>query len=152
MINKSITLPDLGKGNLCAHCHQPRLPSPMTGTVGSDTIVITSNRWGLRHGPQSAMLTGNAAYQFASAAAYGSSSHKNAPDGCIQCHMKYALNLAAGGHTFQVGELNTTTNTVFTGGCADCHNGKVTATITAAKITTDQNAIDTLASHLLTKL
>jgi hypothetical protein len=152
MINKSITLPDLGKGNLCAHCHQPRLPTPMVGAVGTDTITITSNRWGLHHGPQSALLTGNAAYQFASAATYGSSSHKNAPDGCIQCHMSYSLNLTAGGHTFKAGYLSGTTNTINLGACTSCHNGSITAKITALKITSDQNAIDTLISHLAVKL
>jgi len=152
MINKSITLPDLGKGNLCANCHQPRLPSPMVGATGTDSITITSNRWGLHHGPQSALLTGNAAYQFASAAAYGSSSHKRAKDGCIQCHMSYSLNLTAGGHTFKAGYLSGTTNTINLGACTTCHNGSITATLTAGKVTTDQNAIDTLVSHLLTKL
>src|SRR5664279_5727869 len=154
-INKSITLPDLGKGNLCAQCHQPRLPSPMVDQAnGSSNITITSNRWGLHHGPQSAVLTGKAAYQFASAVTYTSSSHRNAPDGCVQCHMSSSLNLTAGGHTFKAGYLNGTTNTINLAACTTCHNGSQSGTtvLTAGKVLTDQNAIDTLVSHLKTKL
>jgi hypothetical protein len=155
MINKSITV-DFGKGNLCANCHQPRLPSPMPNSAaGTDSIKITSNRWGIHHGPQSAVLAGKAAYQFASAAAYGSSSHRNAVDGCVQCHMSTTLNLSAGGHTFRAGYLDASnTNIINLTACLTCHNGTASGTskLTASKVTNDQTAIDNLVSTLQAKL
>jgi hypothetical protein len=152
MINKSITV-DFGKGNLCSNCHQPRLPSPMpNAAAGSDSIKLTSNRWGIHHGPQSAVLAGKAAYQFASAATYGSSTHKNAIDGCIQCHMSTTLNLSAGGHTFRTSYDNAGTKAFNLTACTTCHNGTTTGTISVAKINTDQTNIDNLVNTLKAKL
>jgi hypothetical protein len=66
--------------------------------------------------------------------------------------MSSSLNLTAGGHTFKAGYLVGTTNTINLAACTTCHNGSQTATLTAGKVLTDQNAIDTLVSHLKTKL
>jgi hypothetical protein len=149
MINKNLHV-DFGKGNLCSMCHQPRLPSPLPNTsAGSDTITITSNRWGVHHGPQSAMLAGIAGYEF-SGGTFGSSRHNTAVDGCIQCHMSTTLNLSAGGHTFKASYDNAGTKAFNLSACTTCHSGKYA--ITASTVVTNQNAIDTLVSHLQTKL
>lgn len=149
-INKSLHV-DFGKGNLCSMCHQPRLPSPLPlASAGSDSITITSNRWGLHHGPQSALLAGIAGYEFAGGT-FGSSRHKTAPNGCITCHMSTSLNLTAGGHTFKAGYTDATGNRAWNlSACTSCHSGGYA--ITATTVLTNENAIDTLVIHLQKKL
>ena len=85
---------DMGKGNLCAHCHQPRdissSVSPALTATSTDDVTISSSRFGPHHGPQSALLAGNSA--FAMGAGGTSHAHYTAnADGCVTCHMADAF-------------------------------------------------------------
>ncbi len=111
---------DLGKGNICASCHQPRWAEKVPQVGGAD-IEIKSIRFGPHHGVQSTMVAGVAAYgeKFT-----GSSVHyKAVKDGCTTCHMANAYGNQAGGHTLNMAydyhghELDNVA------GCLSCHEG-----------------------------
>ena len=89
---------DLGKGNLCANCHQPRTSYEIPVAGGGD-VEITSTRFGPHHGDQSSMLVGVGGYgdEFT-----GSSLHDDVENGCITCHMSSAYGKQSGGHTMNV--------------------------------------------------
>jgi len=101
---------DIGKGNLCANCHQTRARDELY--VGGPDVDITSTHWGPHHGPQSNVLTGNSGYEVAGSLAYDDSPHAAMiADGCVTCHMA-APGTTSGGHTFKP---NTTS-------CEECHS------------------------------
>jgi len=102
---------DLGKGNLCANCHQTRLRTYGLEVGGAD-IGITSTHFGPHHGVQSNVLTGNSGYEFAGSMAYDDSPHAAMiEDGCVTCHMS-APGTTSGGHTFTPNDT----------ACAECHS------------------------------
>ncbi len=90
---------DMGDGNLCANCHQPRRLGPQAG--GGD-YEITSTHWGPHHGPQSTVLLGISAYGVPDST---SIHYTLVEDGCPVCHM------ADGNHTLAAS----------TAGCQSCH-------------------------------
>ena len=150
MINSQKTI-DLGDGNLCAKCHQPRLPSPMP-VLGGDSVKITNTHWGPHHGPQSALLKGTGGYEFPGSVAYTNSKHSTQiANGCITCHMADPVYAdeegpTAGGHTYKVADDNGKINT---NGCLSCHSN---ATDLNNTITAKQTEIEGLLSQLETKL
>jgi hypothetical protein len=76
---------DIGKGNVCANCHQSR---PREGLeVGGDNVYLSSKYWGPHHGTQSNYLTGNGGYETAGSMSYSNSRHATLDDGCVTCHM-----------------------------------------------------------------
>lgn len=110
---------DIGKGNLCAQCHQPR-PSDFPDVNDPDgAFEITSSRFGPHHGPQSAVLTGNFLYMVGSG--YSNSAHKNASEGCVTCHMADAFGSQAGGHTWNMTYDYHGAEEFNTAGCLECH-------------------------------
>jgi len=72
---------DMGLGNLCANCHQPRsaFPAAVDGQV-----EITSTHWGPHYGAEAPMLlgVGGAIVEGTPSAHYSMVS-----DGCVTCHM-----------------------------------------------------------------
>lgn len=90
---------DMGDGNLCATCHQPRRLGPEEG--GGD-YEITSTHWGPHHGPQSTVLLGVSAYGVPDSTG---THYQVVSDGCPVCHM------ADGNHTLAAS----------TAGCQSCH-------------------------------
>ncbi|MFC2115918.1 collagen-like protein [Bacteroidota bacterium] len=113
---------DLGKGNLCANCHQPRIPNPMFGT-GSD-VEILSSRWGPHHGAQSPMIWGTSAFEVAGSETYPSpGSHSHVSAQCILCHMSAVFGSQAGGHTLNMTIDNNGVIEDYLAGCNDCHSG-----------------------------
>ncbi len=138
---------DVGKGNQCVICHQPRVPSPAIPEVGETGMLeITSSRYGPHHGAQGAMFNGEGAYEIGDG--YSNSSHTSlVADACITCHMaEVADGRAAGGHTFRVesedGELNTN-------GCVQCHDDEDAL---VALVASTQAGIDELMTELGDKL
>jgi len=108
---------DLGKGNLCASCHQPRWSYEIPQVGGGD-VEITSTRFGPHHGPQSTMLFGLAGYgEFT-----GTSVHSIVPDGCITCHMADAYGKQAGGHTMSMEYEYHGSEVQNVAGCESCHS------------------------------
>ncbi len=92
---------DMGNGNLCAACHQPRraLPAATDGL-----ITIDSTHWGPHHGPQSAVLIGVGGSTTGSPSAH----YDLVADGCPACHM---------------GETSNHTMAASTDACQGCHSG-----------------------------
>jgi hypothetical protein len=112
---------DLGKGNLCAQCHQPRTSYPIPDVnTPEGTYTIASKRFGPHHGSQGSILTGSAMYLVGTG--YSNSSHLTAnADACVTCHMASPIGFTAGGHSFNMyddfeGEYNLA-------GCVSCHPG-----------------------------
>ncbi len=93
---------DKGVSNLCANCHQSRVVSPAIPASG--TMELTNKRWGPHHGPQSNILSGNAAYEFAGESYSTTHAHYVSDDseGCVTCHMASPYGAQAGGHTMSV--------------------------------------------------
>ena len=113
---------DKGLSNLCANCHHARALSPAI----ADTVRITSSRWGPHHGPQADILNGTGAFQFAGAATYRNSPHRNlVTDGCPQCHMATPFGTQSGGHTMNMAYTFHGSAVDNVAGCNNdaCHSG-----------------------------
>ncbi len=115
---------DLGKGNLCANCHQSRTAAK--DTVKASPAKDVRSPWGAHHGPQSDLLNGSNAWEYPGKR-YSSSPHKQVlQDGCVECHMalptgRYALSPAIGGHSFNLaGEVHEAP-AVNLAACVSCH-------------------------------
>jgi hypothetical protein len=121
---------DIGKGNLCSNCHQPRPYSWYAELFGTGTeMAITTSRFGPHHGPQSTMLTGQGGYEYAGET-YVSSAHLNAAQGCVTCHMATpAYADEAGGHTWWMEYDDHGTETLWVKGCGatGCHDVSTSA-------------------------
>jgi hypothetical protein len=112
------TTNDLGKANLCAQCHQPRVSYKVPDVNNPEgTYTVGSTRFGPHHGPQSSTLTGTAYYLVGSG--YNNSSHAAIQDACVTCHMASAMGYYAGGHTFKV--YSDEESAYNLAGCAPCH-------------------------------
>ncbi len=114
---------DMSDGNICANCHQPRIPEPMY-VIGGDSISIDEKYWGPHLSTQSAMVHGTAAYEVAGSVTYptpGSSMHAGA--GCTKCHMPDAFGNQAGGHTLNMTYFYHGHDADWVAGCTDCHSG-----------------------------
>jgi hypothetical protein len=134
--------PDGGSANLCGRCHQarpasPGLPNPSSTT---DSIAITSSRWGPHHGPQSNMLAAKGAFNDAN---FGTSPHKDHV-GCMGCHGANAQGNYVGGHTLTMTSASTGDNVAV---CKPCHSSA-----TSFDIGGDQTAISILFQQLKVKL
>lgn len=139
---------DIGEGNLCANCHQPRIPDPLP-VVGGDDVTITSPYWGVHHGPQSGMLTGNGGYEVGSG--YGNSAHTTVvTNGCVTCHMAEAYGVQAGGHTLNMTYDYHGHETINTAGCMTCHtDADALATMIEATQADINDKLATLAGVLV---
>ena len=90
-----------GPSNLCANCHQARVPETTFAEIAAGDS-IESSRWGPHHGVQSNMLAGTGGYEFAGTV-YGDSPHTAlATEGCTECHMATPYGAQAGGHTMKM--------------------------------------------------
>jgi hypothetical protein len=129
-INKSITMDfqgNGGSGNLCGRCHQARTTSPwVTNPVGTDSLKITSMRWGPHYGGQSLILGARGAFEFGVPFGGNNSAHKNEAS-CTSCHGAKAVGNLTGGHSLWIGNEEEGDN-LFGCNIAACHDGEVTAT------------------------
>jgi hypothetical protein len=92
---------DLGKGNLCTQCHQPRISYAIPDVTAPDAnYTFTSKRFGPHHGSQGATLTGSGYYLVEGG--YSNSSHFGIEDACVTCHMADPIGYTSGGHSFNV--------------------------------------------------
>ncbi len=117
---------DRGHGNLCANCHQGRVPSPTVASA-PDSTKISSNRWGPHHSMQSNMLAGSGGHEFPGFE-YGDSPHTVAVvNGCPSCHMAPPYGAQAGGHSMNMTYVSHGTEEDLVSGCnsENCHYGAV---------------------------
>ena len=108
--------PNGGSGNLCGRCHQARAASPALTNPSSttDSINITSNRWGPHHGPQANMIAGKGAYNDAG---FRTSPHSTNVL-CIGCHGQNAQGNLVGGHSLIMTSADVGDNVAV---CKPCH-------------------------------
>ncbi|GAB4320383.1 MAG: hypothetical protein Kow0074_10660 [Candidatus Zixiibacteriota bacterium] len=90
---------DKGTSNVCATCHQARVPSPAIAGGGE-----ASGRWGPHHGPQSNLLTGQGFYSFDGSDYPNDAGHNSISTGCVNCHMAEPMGPLVGGHSFWLHE------------------------------------------------
>lgn len=113
---------DLGTGNACISCHQPRVPSPMP-EAGGENLSITSSRWGPHHGTQSALLYATAGYEITGSESYpAEGAHMHTSAGCNGCHMAEPFGAFAGGHSFSMTYEYHGSETDHLVSCTGCHN------------------------------
>ncbi len=111
---------ELGRSNLCVHCHQPRNSYDIPGPTSD--YEITSSRFGPHHGPQSTILEGIMGANIAGSAGYpgvGAAGHRQGSS-CISCHMGETTDGTDGGHTW-----SPTENT-----CITCHTNGAPSEVT----------------------
>ncbi|MEE8413860.1 MAG: hypothetical protein V3R96_04850, partial [Dehalococcoidales bacterium] len=70
---------DMGEGNLCASCHQPRREMEVEDGI----VDVSSTHWGPHYGTPSAMLLGTGGGISGSPSAH----YMMVEDGCVTCHM-----------------------------------------------------------------
>ena len=129
-----------GTSNLCGKCHQARQAvPPLTNPKGTDTIAITSSRWGPHHGPQFLMLAGKGAYEMG-ASPFRITNHKGFAT-CRNCHLGTAQGNFVGGHTLWMSSTETGDNVAV---CKGCHPSIGT--------TFDYNGVQTDVSNKLNQL
>ena len=111
----------LGDGNLCANCHQARLPSPNPVIDGAD-VAITSYRFGTHHGPQANVVGGEGLFEFAGSVAYPTGAGPHTATGCNTCHMAEPFGAQAGGHTWNMTYDYHGSTEELVVGCQECHS------------------------------
>lgn len=115
---------DFGKGNLCANCHQPRVPANYDKLINGEDVVMSNFRWGTHYGVQSVILAGTGAYEIAGPETWGSTTqHQNISDGCVSCHMTTAFGTASGGHTMKLTYEYQGSTRDNVNACTPCHSG-----------------------------
>ena len=164
IIDSSLTI-NKGNSNLCINCHQSRVlnvtnitkgqaVAKLKNAVATDTISITSSRFGPHHGPQGNLYAGqglSGAFEIAGSATYSNGAHGSAS--CIKCHMADSkTGVQAGGHSMNVSYFassTATTKTLNTNGCTSCH---ADATVLTTLIKTSSTELNGLMSQLKTIL
>lgn len=105
---------NLGKGNLCMNCHQPRgtsfSPRMKTTLAAAETLRVTSSRWYPHYGVQGLMFLGvgnGGGFEFPGKT-YVNSAHSSqagiVQNGCPTCHMAEPTDLGNGGHSNIIGD------------------------------------------------
>ncbi len=133
---------DLGKGNLCIRCHQPRTPDPLP-VVGGGSVDITSSYWGPHYGAQAVIFGGTGGYEVVGSETYQNSYHATLTSGCGTCHMPDPYGTQAGGHTLKLSYSYHGSMRDYTPACTNCHS-----TLTDF----DRNSVQTEISGLLDSL
>jgi hypothetical protein len=88
---------DIGKGNLCAQCHQPR--GNYLIPVEGEEVTIDSDHWGPHHSTQSVIFGGLGGFEIAGSVPYKNSDHTvEVRPGCPGCHMAKPYGSQAAGH------------------------------------------------------
>jgi hypothetical protein len=112
---------DLGKGNLCSHCHQSRERDPVVD-MGDLSMMYAgiSTHYGPHYSSQANLIGGFGAYEIEGSLNYGdgTSTHgKGATDGCVSCHMGFSSASGSGGHGMGVDASSDLEQS-----CKQCHS------------------------------
>jgi len=141
---------DLGKGNLCAKCHQGRAFTRTTPDTISPSGTSSYSRFGPHYGTPANVFTMNGPYSIEGASTPLPSSNPHmsaAPNACVTCHMGTdAANPAVGGHSFLMPVANLAkVGTCATSGChtaTEMTDGSLTKAIAADIATYRRKLID----------
>jgi hypothetical protein len=110
-----------GAGNLCANCHQARMPNPMP-TINGSPITISAGgagRYGPHYGTQGNVMAATGAFHFPGLV-IPTSPNAHGQAGCETCHMTRPVGAQAGGHTFNL-RYGQNGNTELIRACTQCH-------------------------------
>ncbi|NQT77894.1 MAG: hypothetical protein HQ565_09285 [Bacteroidetes bacterium] len=133
---------DFGSANLCANCHQGRTVDPMP-VVGGNSIVVTSSRYGVHHGPQGNTIAGMGLFE--PGTGYYNHPHSDIENTCVTCHMAEPYGAQAGGHTMNLTYEYHGHDVINPAGCIACHPNEDDL---AAKIEVTQEEIQVLLDEL----
>lgn len=127
-----------GKGNICANCHQPRIPDPLP-VLNGNSVTIRSAYWGPHHSTQASIIKGSGGIALSGSEVYSNSSHSELTNGCVTCHMASATGNKSGGHTMKISYESHGAPTYNFAGCKGCHNNttELTSLVEAVRIETD---------------
>jgi hypothetical protein len=147
---------DFGTGNLCANCHQARIPSPIP-VLGAGIITVGSDRFGTHHSPVATTLGGGDGlipFTGTMTVPAGPNTHGNVAvnaDGCITCHGGTAFGDQAGGHTWAMEYEYHGGPVDNVAGCnqSGCHSNETSFDINGVQTDFDTN-IETLRALLET--
>lgn len=95
---------DFGKGNVCAHCHQSRVRTPVVD-MNDLTAMYTgiSTHYGPHYSSQANLMGGFGAYELPGSQTYPTSNgHLAAEDKCVSCHMGFTSANGSGGHNMHI--------------------------------------------------
>jgi len=146
MFNTTAT-PDLGKGSLCANCHQGRLVDPFPVVGGAD-ITVSSPRYGVHHGPQSNVFAGVGLFEVGTG--LSNSMHTTlVTDACVTCHMSEAYGAQSGGHVMGMSYEYHGASVMNFKGCVSCHTDN---TALVAEFEALQTEVAALLAELKLKL
>jgi len=110
--------------NTCIFCHKSRTDVRLAFGASN---AIANTRFGPHQGPQSDLLSGKGAYEFAGET-YGTARHSTIPDACVSCHMApVAANGNVPDHTMKASIASCKTSgchTSYTGTSFDIDNGQ----------------------------
>jgi hypothetical protein len=116
---------DIGKGNLCANCHNSRYKA--TDLVKALPANKVAGHWGAHHGPEADMLIGTNAYEYPGKKYYSSVHSTLTKNSCVECHMtfpqkRFSYEPGMGGHSFElVGEVHHQPKLNTAGCLGNCH-------------------------------
>ncbi|MFT5314639.1 MAG: hypothetical protein ACI9UK_000460 [Candidatus Krumholzibacteriia bacterium] len=118
------TVVDIGKGNLCASCHQSRrdFDAYFSGNINSPY-------WGPHHGTQTDLLYAANAHEFDGFDYQETEWHRTlTEDACVQCHVRTSgQNWVVGGHSFNMRAMvdgvdgEDPDEFIITDSCKECH-------------------------------
>lgn len=114
------TTVSFGEGNLCANCHQPRVPDPKPTMGGSNNHTVSSPYWGPHYGSQAVIMGGAGAYEVGTGYPEPTNGHHGA--NCVDCHMGEAYGDQAGGHTMKMSYQYHGQATPNLASCESCHS------------------------------
>lgn len=114
---------DMGKGNVCASCHQARNPDPLP-VAGGDDVTINSPYWGPHYGTQTNMIAAQGGVEFDGEVGYNKGPHSDMEGGCVTCHMAEPYGDQAGGHNMSMTYAYHGHDAPLTSGCTDCHDSE----------------------------
>ncbi len=138
---------DLGKGNLCATCHQPQDPGPMP-TVNGPDVTATNMYWGPHYGGQAVIVAGKGAFEIGTG--YSNSAHTSMIEHtCVTCHLVENSGENAGGHMMNLTWGNPENPNILTTACTSCHTNTETLNTLITNVKTE---IKGLLADLNTKL
>ncbi len=133
---------EFASSNLCANCHQPRIPDPLPVLGGNNTHSLTSANWGPHYGTQAAVFGGTGGFEIGgNYPEKTTSGHHGAS--CNDCHMAQAYGDMAGGHTMKMNYLQNENTVELLTSCESCHQNVYSF---------DHNNVQTEIDNLLSQL
>jgi PKD repeat protein len=111
---------NMGKSNMCVHCHQAATEAPPAAITAD--VTITSG-FGPHHSGQADVLSGKGGHRFTSQTVSNSHVQVFNANGCLRCHYGAGQGYSFGEHTFRIQKIEGSDTTQYLANCAGatCH-------------------------------